>query len=169
MDYLLSLTLIVGLLVWRGRGLSISGRALAIALLGATYVLAVFAVGIGSQLVHLIPEGSQWVRFPVLTVAAFPLFLRDEDTIRTFSALWKQWTTFLVTRILLWAAVITGVLVLNRESAFLVLITHFIVIFWVALWWMTGFVAKRTGEPAAAALFSALIQGWVLAALLVRI
>ena len=168
-DYMMSLVLVAGLLLWRGRGLSVSARGLAIASLGAAYVIGVFAVGIGSHLLHLIPDGTQWFRVPILTLVSLPLFLRDEETLRGFGSWWMKWGTFVVTRAILWAGVITGVLLLNNDAAFLILIMHLVVAFWLALWWMTGFVAARTGEPAAAALFAALVQGWVFAAIFVRI
>lgn len=168
-DYLIGLILMVGLLLWRGRSFSVTGGGLAIALIGAFYVIAILVVGVASHLVHLVPSGIQWLWFPVLTVAGLPLFLHDEQTLRPVPLAWKRWGMFLLTRVMLWAAVVTGVLLLNTEKSFLVLIMHLVVMFWVLLWWMTGFIARRTGEAGAAALFAAVVHGWALAALFVRI
>ena len=168
-DYLIGFILVVGLLLWRGRGFSATGGGLAIALIGAVYVIAILVVGVAGNLVHLVPSGIQWLWFPTLTVAGLPLFLHDEQTLRPVVLAWKRWGMFLLTRFILWAAVVTGVLLLNTENTFLVLIMHLVVVFWVLLWWMTGFIARRTGEAGAAALFAAVVHAWALAALLVRV
>jgi hypothetical protein len=76
---------------------------------------------------------------------------------------------FLAGRALIWAAVLTGVILLNPEAAFLVLVTHLIVAAWVPLWALAGLVGAWTGEAGAAALFAALVQGWVFSALFVTI
>jgi hypothetical protein len=119
--------------------------------------------------VHIVPSGTDWWRIPVFTLAAMPLLLRDEETLRRIRPPVKAWTTFLATRAVLWATVVTGVQLWNREAAFLVLIMHIVVVFWIGLWAISGAVARRTEEPGAAALFAALIQGWTFAAMFVSI
>jgi hypothetical protein len=57
---------------------------------------------------------------------------------------------------------------MNREDAFLVLITHFIVLLWIVLWFVGEFVRRRTQDPMAAAVFTALVQAWFFAAIFVR-
>jgi hypothetical protein len=61
------------------------------------------------------------------------------------------------------------VLVLNRDHAFLVLIIHLVVLFWIGLWLATELVRRHTQDAYAAALFAAVIQGWVFAALFVTV
>ncbi len=168
-DYLIGFILVVGLLLWRARGCSFTGRSMAVSLIAAAYVIGVGLVGIGGHLVDLVPSGIQWLWFPALTVAGLPLFLHDEQTLRPIPIAWKRWGTFLLTRLILWAGVVTGVLFLNTENSFLVLIMHFVVVFWLLLWWTTGFIARRTGHAGAAALFAAIVHAWALAALIVRV
>ena len=168
-DYLIGFVFVVGLFLWRGRRFSITAGGLASGLIGAAYVIGVLVVGVAGHLVHLVPSGIQWLWFPALTVAGLPLFLHDEQTLRPVPLAWKRWSMFLLTRAILWAAVVTGVLLLNTENSFLVLIMHFVVLFWALLWWMTGFIARQTREPGAAALFAAVVHGWALAAVLVRV
>ena len=168
-DYLMSFVLLAGLLLWRGQWLRTSRHSLMVGVIAATYVLTFFAVGVGSHFIHQIPSGTQWMRFPVLTMASFPLFMFDELQLRSIRGGPERAFAFLTTRIILWAAVITGVLLLNPDSSFLVLITHLVVLFWLVLWWMAGFVRRATADPVATALFSALVQGWAFAALFVRI
>jgi hypothetical protein len=64
---------------------------------------------------------------------------------------------------------LTGVLTFDRESAFLVLIVPLIVTFWIALWFATGVVHRRTQNPLAAAIFASIVQGWAFAAWFVTI
>ena len=188
-DYLMGLLLIVGLLLWAGHarvshqwptrpattiaknGLSFrcTWRGLTISLTAAIYVIGVLLVGVGSHLIHLVPSGVQWLWFPVLTAATFPLFLYDEQSFRRIPSWWRRWGAVIVTRVILWAAVVTGVLLLNTADSFLVLIMHMIVLFWLVLWVVSGFVARATGEPAPTALFAALVHGWALAAIFVRV
>ena len=167
-DYLVGLLLISGLIMWRGRKIDISLHGAMRGTLAAAYIILVMSV-VGSSIMHLIPSGEQWLRLPTLTLAGFPLFLHDEQTVRLYRPWWLMWGTFLLTRLLIWAAVIMGVLLLNPEAVFLVLIAHLIVLSWLPLWWLSGIVARATGEPGSAALFSALVQGWVFAALFVTI
>jgi hypothetical protein len=67
------------------------------------------------------------------------------------------------------ALVTTGVLIFNREDAFVVLLIHLVILFWIGLWFATGLVHKHLQNPAAAALFAAVVQGWAFAALFVTI
>jgi hypothetical protein len=167
-DYLVGLLLIAGLILWRGQKVDISPRGALTGTLAAGYIIAVMAVA-GTSVMHLIPSGEQWLRFPILAAAGLPLCLHDELALRPHAPWWRAWGMFLLTRLLIWSAVMTGVLLLNTDAAFLVLITHLVVLAWLPLWWLAGLVARGTGEPGAAALFSALVQGWVFAALFVTI
>jgi hypothetical protein len=63
----------------------------------------------------------------------------------------------------------TGVLIFNRGSAFLVLLLGLILLFWIALWFFTSVVHRHIQDPAATALFAALVQGWMFAAWFVTV
>ena len=167
-DYLIALILISGVMMWRGRTIGLTRHGALRGTLAAAYVIGVICL-VGSSAMHLVPSGEQWLRVPVLAAASFPLFLHDEQTLRSYRPWWFMWGTYLVSRLLIWSAVVTGVLLLRPEAGFLVLITHFVVLAWLPLWWLSGLVARATGEPGAAALFASLVQGWVFAALFVTI
>jgi hypothetical protein len=62
-----------------------------------------------------------------------------------------------------------GVLLLNRESGFLVLLLGLILLLWVALWFFTALVRHNVHNPAATALFATLVQGWMFAAWFVTV
>src|SRR5262249_21292202 len=123
----------------------------------------------GSRLAHMHLSNGRWWRFPCITAASFPFFLADEWLLRRIHPRWKPAVLAVVTRMLMWAFLVTGVLLLNRADAFLVLIAHLILGFWIALWFATAVVYSNTQNPVAAALFAALIQGWVFSALFVTI
>lgn len=167
-DYLIGVLLISGLVLWRGRGFGMSLRGLLHALGAAAWLILALGV-VGSSFLDLVPSGEQWLRFPLLAAACLPLAMYDESVVRKYRPGWRMWGMFLLSRVLIWAAVVTGVLLMNTEAVFLVVIMHFIVLGWALLWWTGGLLYRATGEPAAAALFSSLVQGWVFAALFVTI
>jgi hypothetical protein len=137
------------------------------ATLAAIYVIVVIGIIGGSYLFQFtLPEGRWW-RFPVLTAAGFPLIYMDELFIRAIYPRWKSFALAVLSRVLLGAITSAAVLILNPTDAFIVLIIHLVVLFWILLWAATELVHRHTQDAAASALFAALIQGWVFAALFV--
>jgi len=172
-DYVIGFLLVTGLALVAGRGFSWRGPAKSAPYLRATaaalYVIAVPGLLIGSRVLHMSLSDGRWWRFPFITLAGLPLFISDEWIIRRIRPRWKSEAVALLTRGLLLAFILTGVLTLNRESAFLVMIAPLIVIFWIALWFATGVIHRHTQSPIAAALFAALVQGWAFAAWFITI
>jgi pimeloyl-ACP methyl ester carboxylesterase len=129
---------------------------------------AAFVIGLGliavSPVLHMSLSNGRWWRFPVIAAAGLPLFLFDEMSIRQIRPRLMSFAIAVTTRAVLWAFLITGVLLLNREAAFLFLIAHLIVFFWIALWFGTYLVYRHSQDPFAAALFAAIVQGWAFAA-----
>jgi hypothetical protein len=109
-------------------------------------------------------SAGRWWRFPIIAAAGLLLLSFDEIMIRRISPRWKAAAVAVTTRLLLWAFLLSGVLLLNRQDAFLVLLAHLIVSFWVFLWLATEIVYRHTRDPLASALFAALVQGWAFAA-----
>ena len=168
-DYLISFVTVMGvaLLPFYFRRFSPTFSRIHIGLFAAAFVIAV-TVFIGSELVHLRLSSGQWWRFAAITLAVLPLCVADEVLLRPIRPWWKAAGISALTRILIWAFVVWGVLTMNREDAFLVLITHFIVLLWIVLWFVGEFVRRRTQDPMAAAVFTALVQAWFFAAIFVR-
>jgi hypothetical protein len=136
------------------------------ALLAAAYVVAVVGLlGIGN-FAHIALTGARWWRFPAIALVSFPFFWFDQISLRGGN-FWRSSLNAVLSRALLGASIITGVLTLNREAGFIVLIAHFIVIFWVILWFLSEIVRRNTADPLAAAFFASLVQGWFFAAWLV--
>ncbi len=146
------------------RPYSFDRKALFKSAAAAIYVIIILGLVVTSHVLHMSLSGSRWWRFPAIVAAGFPFFAADEWILRSLHPRWMRLGVALLTRGLLLAFVLTGVLILNRESAFLVLIAPLITLFWIGLWFAAGFVHKALRDPFAAALFSALVQGWAFAA-----
>ena len=168
-DYLISFVMVMGvaLLPFYFRRFSLTFSQIHVSLIAAAFVIAA-AVFIGSELVHLTLSAGQWWRFAAITLAVLPLCVADEVLLRPIRPWWKAAAVSALTRILIWAFVVWGVMTMNRNDAFLVLITHFIVLIWIALWFVGELVRRRTQNPLATAVFTALVQAWVFAAVFVR-
>jgi hypothetical protein len=186
-DYLIGFVLLAGILLTvaalgeaqaRQRAASIIGRrgavifrpySFATALIAAGYVIVVLGFAVSSHIVHMSLSGDRWWRFPCIAAAGLPLFFADEAIIRPLRPRWKSILAALVTRALLLAFLLVGVLILDRENAFLFLIAPLITIFWIGLWFASGTVHRGTENALATALFAALVQGWAFAAWFVTI
>jgi pimeloyl-ACP methyl ester carboxylesterase len=142
---------------------------LSTAVICAVFVIAVPGLIVVSRLLHMWLSDGRWWRFPLIALAGLPLLLSDELTIRRIASAWKRHALAVLTRGLLLAFTVTGVLTLNRDKGFLVVILPLLTVFWVALWFAAGVVHRRTQSPLAAALFAAIVQGWVFAAWFVTI
>jgi pimeloyl-ACP methyl ester carboxylesterase len=144
-------------------------KGIATAMLAAVFVIGVPGFLVVSRALHMSLSDGRWWRFPCFAIAAFPLFMSDELTIRHIQPRWKSEMVALLTRILLLAFLLTGVLTINRGDAFLVLIAPLITVFWIALWFASGVIHRNTQNPIAAAMFAAILQGWAFAAWFVTI
>jgi len=165
-DYLVSFLLLTGLVLWvqQRNSLRLSPAAILKASAAAAFVIVVFGFIAGSHVLHITLSNRRWWRLPWLTLAGLPLLISDELTTRAIYPRWKSIGVALITRALLWAFLLIGVLLLNRHDAFLVLIAHLMALFWILLWFATGVVHRHTQDPFAAALFASLVQGWAFAA-----
>lgn len=179
-DYLISFVFLLGVtrLPSCFRKFSIKFPQILISLFAASYVLTVAGL-VGSEFVHLTLGGpggmsgvlsvGRWWRFIAIAIAVLPLSFADEVLLRPIRPWWKAAGLAALTRILIAAFAVTGVLTMNRSAAFLVLIIHFVVIFWIALWFAGELLRRRTQDPFATAIFTAVVQAWVFAAIFVLI
>jgi hypothetical protein len=167
-DYLISFVLLMGITLSPAcfRKFPRTFSQIPVSLFAAACVLAA-AVFVGSELIHLMLSGGRWWRFAAITVAVLPLSFADEVLLRPIRPWWKAAGVVALTRILMAAFIVTGVLTLNRGSAFLVLIIHFVVLFWIALWFAGELFRRRTQDALATAVFTALVQAWLFAAMFV--
>jgi hypothetical protein len=166
-DYLLSFVLITGATICLARAPLVEQGRLLHAALAAAYLIVVPIALVGSEVVHTTLSDGRWWRFPVIAAATLPLAVADETYLRQIRPWWKAAWLFFLTRIVLGAFIATGVLTLNRSDGFLVLIVPIMVLFWMLLWFAGEPIRRHTRSSLAAAVFSALVQGWVFAATLV--
>lgn len=172
MDYLVSFVLAAGLIVLlaglldeRGRVRSFRPSAAVLkAVAAAAYVIVVLGLIAGSHVFHLSLSGGRWWRFPVIAAASFPLFMADELFVRPAASWWRRLGLGILTRALLGAFALSGVLLLSTDYAFLALVLHVVVSFWIVLWFVTEAIHKNTQDPLATAIFASLVQGWAFAA-----
>jgi pimeloyl-ACP methyl ester carboxylesterase len=170
-DYLISFVFLTGVVLWllapRWPEITLANTATAVA--AAAFTIGVVGLIAASPVLHMSLSNGRWWRFPFIAAASFPLFFFDEHTIRKIHPRWLSLATAIVTKVLLWAFLIAGVLLLNRSAAFLFMIAHLMVFFWLALWFGASVVHRHTQDAFAAALFAALVQGWAFAAWFVLI
>jgi pimeloyl-ACP methyl ester carboxylesterase len=169
MDYTVSFLFVAGLtliaiLAMKATRPRVDTGATAKGLAAAAYVIVFLGLIAGSHIIHMTLPDGRWWRFVVIAAASFPLFLFDESVIRAVGSRWQRAAVGIVTRFLIAAGIATGALLFNRESAFIVLLMAVFPFFWIALWFSTGLVARHVQNPIAAALFAALVQGWMFAA-----
>ena len=155
----------IGFRVKSAAGPVVFGKAIG----AAAYVIVVFGLLAGSHLIHMTLTDGRWWRFIVIAAASFPLFLFDEMAVRHAASGWRNAAVGIGTRALVAAWIATGVLMFNRESAFVVLLLALILPFWLALWFFSALVGRNLQNAAATALFAALVQGWMFAAWFVTV
>jgi len=169
-DYLIGFLLIAGLVLLlsvKEKPAVMDRYSIGTALLAAAFTIAVPGFLVASRLAHLYLSGGRWWRFPVIVLAGLPMLIADETLIRRIGSRWKSECVALLMHGLLFAVMLTGVLTLNRESAFLLMILPIVLIFWTALWFAAGAVHRHTQSAGAAGLFAAIVQGWFFAAFFV--
>jgi hypothetical protein len=132
----------------------------------ATTALSGILALVVSEVAMMTLSGGRWWRFPVIAAFGFPLFFVEETLFRTARFVSRATLLFVVARVALAAAVVTGGLILYRDAAFLLLMMHAVVLLWVLLWFC-GHIVRRHSDAFAAALFAALVQAWVFSALFV--
>jgi hypothetical protein len=147
--------------------IDIKHRPLLIGVGAAAYVIAVPLLLVISEYMQLRLPGPRLLRFAAMTALALPLFLADEVLIRPIRPRWKGLFAMLVTRGLLGAIVFSAAVRWWDGTLFLGMMMDSVVYFWIGLWFVGSVVHWRTKDPLATAVFMALIQGWLFAALFV--
>jgi hypothetical protein len=167
-DYLMSFILVAGGVLWMRRpSITFTRIGLFGTLLAAAWFVAVPGIVAGSHFAHLTLTDGRWWRFAAIAAASFPLLLADETYIRPLYPWWKAAGVAILTRMVFAGLIATGVLIFNRGAGLIILIIPLVFLFWILLWFAGAAVRRRTESPAAAALLTALIQGWVFAAIFI--
>jgi pimeloyl-ACP methyl ester carboxylesterase len=167
-NYLIGFLFLTGaILCLGGVRARISPRPLLIGVAAAIYLIAVPGFLVLAEFMQMTLTAGRLWRFPAIFILGLPLTLADEIYIRPMREGWKAAFRFLLTRALFAAIVISATLIWSRDSAFLLLIMHIIVLFWMVLWIAGGLIRRRTQDPLATAVFISILQAWFFAALFV--
>ena len=169
MDYMISFlfvagVVLVGIATNTAKASAVRGGDIGRAVGAAAYVIVVLGLLAGSHLIHMTLSDGRWWRFVVIAIVSLPLFLFDEMVLREVGSRAQNFGLGIVTRLLITAGIATGALIFNRQSDFIVLLLALFLLFWITLWLVTGFIARYVRNPVGAALFAALVQGWMFAA-----
>jgi len=118
------------------------------------------------QLMEVWLSGVRWFYFVPLFVANLPYAMAEEVALGPpgGSRRFERFRTFVMLRLILWLALLAGILIfLSGQVLMVVLVTFFVA---VSLGQRFGADAlrRRTGSAAAAAIFSAILAAWFMAA-----
>jgi pimeloyl-ACP methyl ester carboxylesterase len=104
----------------------------------------------------------RWLRLAPAAIAVFPYFLAEETALgpRLPGANWRRFALFVALRFELWAAMIFAYfLTMNGEVLIGLLLPSFMLVS-VLQHYGSEVIRRRTGSPAAAAIFGAIIAAW---------
>jgi pimeloyl-ACP methyl ester carboxylesterase len=173
-DYLASVLVIVGILLLLlnrkacSQNFSFSGAGwFAVALLGLATILA------GGAWVNWHLRDSwliapRWLRFAGLLPLLWIFAYAEEVTLGPVGRGWHRafrFGVFLFARLAIWAACVFGAYVLASGQILVVILFVFLAAFSILHRLSTDAIRSRTGSPAAAALFGAILAAWFIAAL----
>ncbi|MGA8224077.1 MAG: hypothetical protein WB780_20695, partial [Candidatus Acidiferrales bacterium] len=172
-EYLASLVLLVGLMLvvlnWRDAKESLSfrlPRLLAAAALGFATFLAIGA-WLNWQLDDAWLNAPRWIRFVAL-VPILWIFSYAEEVVLGPVRIGKRralrFAIFMLLRLELWIACVVAFYYLGSSQVLLVILFSFLAQFSILQRLSTDAVRLRTGSATAAALFSAILAAWFIAA-----
>ncbi|MGH9791041.1 MAG: alpha/beta hydrolase [Candidatus Acidiferrales bacterium] len=179
-DYFASFLLIVGVLgmvaLWKIAHTEAetgqTGRPLAGVLVMAT-ALGFVALLAGSaildwQSTDVWMNAARWMRFPFLLPAMLPYAVAEEWALGVplagKGAAWRRVFRALALRALIWAMMLLAFLVLRSNQVLIPLLAAYLALFSIAQRLGADAIRRRTGSTAAAAVFSAILAGWYIAA-----
>ncbi len=179
-DYFASFLLIVGVLGMAGlckvahtgaeagqtRRLFAGAVVMATAL-GFVAVLAGSAI-LDWQSTDVWMNAARWMRFPALLLAMLPYAVAEEWALGVplagKGAAWRRVLRALALRALIWAMMLVAFLVLRSNQVLIPLLAAYLVLFSIAQRLGADAIRRRTGSTAAAAVFSAILAAWYIAA-----
>jgi len=97
---------------------------------------------------------------------ALPYFLAEELALGPagFTRLARRWTRYVLLRLILWLTLMFGILVLFSGQVLLALLLPYLLIGSLGQRLGADWLRHHTGSPEAAALFSAILAAWFMAA-----
>lgn len=113
-------------------------------------------------------NAARWMRFPALLLAMLPYAVAEEWALGVplagKAAAWRRVFRALALRALIWAMMLAAFLVLGSNQVLIPLLAAYLVLFSIAQRLGADAIRRRTGSPAAPAVFSAILAAWYVAA-----
>ena len=174
-DYFASFLLIVGVLgmaglykvAHTGTETGQTRRSFAGAALGFVAMLAGSAI-LDWQSTDVWMNAARWMRLPALLPAMLPYAVAEEWALGVplawKGAAWRRVFRALALRALIWAMMLAAFLVLRSNQVLIPLLAAYLVLFSIAQRLGADAIRRRTGSAAAAAVFSAILAAWYIAA-----
>jgi pimeloyl-ACP methyl ester carboxylesterase len=172
-DYYASFKLILGcvILLFSWRTAATEGGS-SLRPLCVPAVLAIFLIlSVGGwlnwQITDLWMNSVRWLRFIPLVAACFPFYLAEESALGPPGvARARRWALFIALRLVSWGAMVAAIFVFATPHILILLMGVFLALLALAQRFGADAVRRRTGSATAAALYSAILGGWFIAAVL---
>jgi pimeloyl-ACP methyl ester carboxylesterase len=141
------------------------GAILAALLLGFLVILS-FGAWLNWQVTDVWMNGARWFHFVPLLLANLPYTLVEETVLGPPepSRRTRRFGMFFALRAILWLALLAGLLVLWSGQVLLVLLAPYFAVVSLGQRLGADSLRCRTGSPVAAAMFSAILAAWFMAA-----
>jgi len=139
---------------------------LAASLILAALVILGFGAWLHWQLSDVWMHGRHSLYMVPLLFMALPYFLAEEFALGPagFTRLARRWTRYVLLRLILWLTLMFGILVLFSGQVLLALLLPYLLIGSLGQRLGADWLRHHTGSPEAAALFSAILAAWFMAA-----
>jgi len=118
------------------------------------------------QLMEVWLSGVRWIYFVPLFLANLPYLIAEEVALGPPGKFRRveRFTTFVVLRLILWLALLAGILIFLSGQVLMAMLAAFLITVSLAQRFGGDAIRRRTGSAAAAAIFSAILAAWFMAA-----
>ncbi|HXM94297.1 MAG TPA: alpha/beta fold hydrolase [Candidatus Dormibacteraeota bacterium] len=164
-DYLASFVLFVGvallLVHWKALVPALNAKLAPLlqAACAALVLLLLFTAWFDLTFSEVWITAARWARFPLLFVALLPFHILEETWLGSTGARasWRRLTIALSFRLLMWMALVGGIVFLHSGEILLLLLVPYMALFSVLQRRGMDVVRKATGSAAASAIFGAIL------------
>ena len=141
-------------------------RAVAAGSILAILVVFFFGAWVHWQLSDVWIHGTRWFYLVPLLLMSLPYLFAEELALGPPdpSRRMKRWGMYFLLRLILWLALLSGILVLWSGQVLLALLAPYFLIGSLGQRLGADWLRRHTGSPAAAAIFSAILAAWFMAA-----
>jgi len=114
-------------------------------------------------------NAARWMRFPVILFACLPYALAEECALGApgadnWLAKLRRYLLFLSMRLLIWLCILFAIYIFASGQILLGVLVFYMGVFSIFTRLGADAVRRRTGSPAGAAVFTAILMAWFIAA-----